>query len=226
MTYDGSNVRCFIDGVLDTTASTSTGSVFTIDLINFGSLQRQIGNNVAFWPGAAFIGIAHKRALNAAEIWQLHLNPWQVFAAPQRRLLVEGGTATVPTGTFASTLDNATMAASGSVVDVGSFASTLGNATMAAAGSVGVLPSGTFASTLAGFTMAATGTLNDSGAFASTLQSVSMAAAGTVAPNVTGTFTTTMGDVTMSAGGFVGTPPVITGVINRRRLRPRVYPHP
>lgn len=94
---------------------------------------------------------------------------------------------------------------------------------MAASGSVGSVPSGAFASTLAGFTMAATGTLNDSGTIASTMQGCAMAAAGIVAPNVTGTFASTMDGAQMFAGGFVGTPPVITGVIMRRRLRPRVY---
>lgn len=158
-----------------------------------------------------------------SEVAAYAANPWQSFAAPRRLWAVASGAPADISGTFASTLGNAILAASGTLANVGAFASTLGNATMAATGAVASSPSGALAATLDGFTMAATGTINDTGVFASTLGGVTMAAAGTVAPNVTGTFTSTMGSVSMSASGFVGTPPVITGVILRRRQRPRVY---
>lgn len=130
------------------------------------------------------------------------------------------------TGTFASTLANLVMAAAGTITDIGAFASTLGNLTMSASGTVGSAPSGTFASTLNSFIMSATGTINDTGAFASTLSGISMNAVGTVAPNVTGTFASTLSDVSMLASGFVGTPPVFTGSVSRRHLRPRLISRP
>lgn len=127
------------------------------------------------------------------------------------------------TGTLTSALDNATMAASGLVADPGVFATTMVNATMVASGSVGTVPSGAFAASLGSIVMAATGTINDTGSFATNLGGVSMAAAGVVAANPAGTYATTMADATMYAGGYVGTPPVLTGVILRRRQRPNVF---
>lgn len=145
-------------------------------------------------------------------------------------------------GSFASTLAGATMAADGLVVNQGAFASTLDGVTMSASGTVGTAPSGTFASTLEGVTMAASGqievpgvfastlagvsmaaagTVDNRGAFASTLDGVAMTASGTVAPNATGAFSSSLGGVSMSASGFVGTPPAFTGNFIQRRRTPR-----
>jgi hypothetical protein len=206
----------YFNGKLLDTSVTGNRAIGAITQVSVGRSSGNQFENVKY-----SLLLYWTRALSAAEVAQISANPWQLFKSPQRVMLASAPSA--PTGTFASTLGSVTLAASGTATDVGSFASTLGNATMAASGTVGSVPSGTFASTLDGFTMAATGTLNDSGAFASTLAGVSMGAAGTVAPNVTGTFASTMGDVMMSAGGYVGTPPVITGVILRRRQRPRVF---
>ena len=123
------------------------------------------------------------------------------------------------TGTFASTLNDATMVASGAVTDAGTFATTMGNATMAAAGAVTDI--GSFASTMDSFTMAATGTVNDTGAFISTMDNSTMAASGMVSN--TGIFATTMASVIMVASGSGGTviASAIKNIITRHRARSR-----
>lgn len=216
----------YIDGVFDTGTPTSlyggsgSGSAVSnttpVRMHNRGDLGTP-------YDGRVFLAAVWNRKLSASEIASISANPWQLFQAPSRRLWAAAGAPASITGTFSSTLADSTLAASGAATHAGSFASTLGNATMAASGSVGSAPAGAIASTLAGFTMAATGTLNDSGAIASTLQGCAMAAAGIVASNIAGTITSTMDSAQMFAGGYVGTPPVITGIALRRRLRPHVY---
>lgn len=205
--------------------SSATGSAFTYS-----------GQSVAVFIWNRYVPDTELAAVIA--------NPWQLFKNPQRSLLVDVPAAgpVNATGTLASTLGNATLAASGAVLNAGAFASTLANATMAASGAVGSAPSGVFASALSDATMSATGASTNAGsfvtslagasmsaagivinrgAFAATMGDATMSASGTVAPNATGTFSSTLDGATMTAYGYNGVPPVLAGFFHRLPKNPR-----
>lgn len=177
LTYDGQNVRCYIDGILDTTAPTSAGALWTINQISVGALQRSSGS--AFYAGSTYIAGGHNRALSDSEIKRLSANPWQLFVdAPQRRLLVEAP-ASGPDVTVA--LSGQTITASRGTISPSNAILVTGSSATVAAGSVSVGSDVTVA--LAGQAVTTSrGTLAPSSANALTGQS-STAALGSVSPS-------------------------------------------
>lgn len=230
----------FVGGLKCTTTTTSGISGGAASANRWGALP----GGSDFWEGVIGQKCIWNRALTDAEARSYQSNPWQLFKNPQRRLLVDatGAGPVNATGTLASTLGDATIAASGAVLNAGAFASTLANATMVASGAVGSAPSGILASTLADATMSAAGAATNAGSFATSLAGASMSAAGivinrgtlsatmgnatmtaagTVAPNATGTFSSTLDGATMAAYGYNGVPPVLAGFFHRLPKNPR-----
>lgn len=115
MTYDGNNVRCYIDGVLDTTAPTSSGATWTVNQFAVGAQVRT--SAVSFWKGSTFLATAHKRALSDAEIKSLSANPWQLLVSPQRilPLATTAGTSVAISAAWLEANDSTSLAASVSV---------------------------------------------------------------------------------------------------------------
>jgi hypothetical protein len=114
------------------------------------------------------------------------------------------------TGTLASTLDDATFAATGAETITGTAAATLEDATLAGSGVETI--SGTLAATLDETTLAATGAETFTGTLASILDDAALTATGTnTAPSATGTLTATLADATLSASGIIANP--VTGTL-------------
>jgi len=224
-TGDGTNVNLWDGGKKIKTQALSG----TIQFDNSFGHRQIFGDNQDGGSGATGFcqfDAVWNRVLTDAEMTALALNPQQLLMPDPLVFPLESGAASDVTGTFASTLDSAVLAAAGTITNVGSFSATLAGCTMVASGTVAPHVTGDFASTLGDCVMAAAGTVTNVGAFASTLGGATMAAAGTVAPHVTGEFASTLDGCTMSASGFVGDPVVIEGITLRRRLRPRVFPSP
>jgi len=121
--------------------------------------------------------------------------------------LAASGTETIP-GTASSTLSGAELAASGTETVTGTLASSLAGATLDATGSVGDSGvTGTLATTLSGATLTASGTETISGTAASTMAGATLTASGT--ETLSGTLTTTLGGATLTASGME----MITGTL-------------
>lgn len=214
----GTALTLWKDGILVASATQAASNWSDVDGFYIGNSSFLSNPNANIYMA----GYA-QRGWTDAEIAEFSSNPWMICKGPTRNIW-NSGAASPPSGPFAATLGDATMAAAGQVTDVGAFATTLGNATLAAAGSVGTVPSGTFNSTLDAAVLAAAGTITDVGAFSTTLAGCTLVSSGTVAPNVTGTLASTLGDAQLSASGFVGTPPVNTGKSRMHRYLRRTFP--
>lgn len=234
---DMSSVNATLWSLLDGT--TSLGTLTTGTNVTSGSFKDATDTvrTAAAWPGSN-VAVAKTFATTICRFRSSAAGATNLIA----HAYVESAAPATPTGTLASTLGNATLAASGAVLNAGAFASTLSNATMAASGAVGAAPSGALASTLADATMSAAGAVTNAGSFAAimsdatmaaagivvnrgalaaTLSDATMSAAGTVAPNVTGTFSSTLDGATMTAYGYNGVPPVLAGLFQRLPKNPR-----
>jgi hypothetical protein len=242
-TYDKVTAKLYVDGILKNSAAL-TGS-FPNDTDQFAIGSRGGGNQTSSQLNGAYVSIVliFKRTLNDAEVASLSANPWQLFASAPSQLMAEAASSGA-SGTFAATLGDAALAASGGVTNPGAFASSLANASMAASGTVATAPTGSLSSTLANATMAASGGVLNAGALASTLQDATLAASGalrnpgtfaatlgnatlsasgTVVPNATGTLGSTLDNATLSAGGFVGIPPAAPDLFLRLPKNPRHF---
>lgn len=222
ITYDGTNLRVYRDGVLKYTSGSIPGKSLSVsgwDLI----VGNMFGYN-RYYPGSVDDFRVYDNALTLSEVQALYD-------------LASGGGAV--TGSLAATESGSdTMSASGSVAVSGSLAGTeAGSDTFAASGSV--LVSGTMAGTESGSdTMAASGSVLVSGAltatetgsdaFAATGTVGSAGVAGSLAATESGADTfassgsvlvsgslnaTESGSDTFSASGTVASPGVISGVL-------------
>jgi len=108
-------------------------------------------------------------------------------------------TASGATGTLATTLDGATLSASGAETFTGTLATTLAGATLVASGTQTVNVTGTLATTLAGSTLVASGTETFTGTLATTLAGATLAGSGT--ESMTGTLATTLAGVSLAGSG-------------------------
>lgn len=77
ITYDGSTLRCYIDGALDSSVALPS-ALFTVDRFSIGSLRRS--SSAAFWAGTTFFAAAWNHAKSASDIASLSSNPWQLLA--------------------------------------------------------------------------------------------------------------------------------------------------
>ncbi len=127
--------------------------------------------------------------------------------------LAASGTETI-SGTLATTLAGATLAGSGAETISGTLAATLAGATLAATGSSGNDVTGTLAATLTGATLAASGIETISGALASTLTGATLAGSGLVANPVIGTLAVTLGGATMVAAGTETIPGTLAATLD------------
>ena len=103
------------------------------------------------------------------------------------------------TGTLATTLDGATLAASGAETFTGTLATTLAGATLVASGTQTVNVTGTLATTLAGSTLVASGAETFTGTLSTTLAGATLAGSGV--ESMTGTLATTLAGVTLAGSG-------------------------
>jgi hypothetical protein len=115
--------------------------------------------------------------------------------------------ASASTGTVTATLDNATLAATGSLGLNGSVTVTLGAVTLAATGSLSL--TGSVTATLAPVTAVSSGSLALDGAVTATLADVTLAAAGSLA--IRGSVTATLDDVTATVAATVPQTTHLTG---------------
>jgi hypothetical protein len=179
-TYDGANIRLYVDGVLNqTTASTGSISGTLADLhIGVRSIDQWFSGTI---DEVALYGTVLSGTRIAAHY-----------------------TAGIINGTLAATLANTTLAASGTVTSsiTGTLAATLADTTLAAAGSETI--SGTLGTTLGNTTLAASGTESLTGTLAATLADTALAASGVVAISITGTLAATL-DATNLVGSGVET---------------------
>jgi len=196
--------QCSTPVALTTTTST---------VITKGSASDQWGNSLtAAWVKDPDFGVALGVLATAANadvfIDYVTLEIDYTAAAPTGTLattlagatLAAAGAETI-SGTATSTLDGVTLAASGTETIAGTLASTLAGATFAASGTVEESSgsTGTLATTLAGATLTSSGTETISGTAASTFTGATLTASGTEA--LSGTLTTTLGGVTLTASG-------------------------
>lgn len=110
-------------------------------------------------------------------------------------------------GALSSTTGDVGMSSSGAVIVSGVLASALDNAGMAAGGTVGNSPSGALASQLSGASMSGAGAVLNRGAFSSALAGAEMSAAGTVALKPSGALASTLAGASMFAAGYLGDEP-------------------
>lgn len=198
---DGTNRHTYAYGVLSSTIANSTMPTASANRRTY--MQGGFDPSTSSSSGSVSVVLAWNRMLSAAEHALIGGNPWQVFLDEEEEdepfLFTLRSTGL--TGTFASTLGNDSLSASGAVANVGSFASTVGGISMSSAGAV-----------------------TDAGALASTMDGFTMSAAGIVGTNATGSLSSTLDGFTMMATGQSSTPIVFNGSITRRRARPRIPP--
>lgn len=191
VTTDGTTCKVYIDGaVVDSFAAAQAFSTIHSPM-HFG----RSGNNLTvanYFAGTydriTFFG----QNLSSTDVTNL----WNA------------GSATGNTGTLATTLAGATLAAVAKETFTGTLAATLAGSTLAASGTVANAVTGTLAVTLAGATLAGTGAEKFTGTFAATLGGATLAATGSTAAPVTGTLATTFSGATLTASGvekFTGT---------------------
>jgi hypothetical protein len=205
----GAGLRTFTPG----TGYTNTGTVATA----VGSSDRQ--SDAEFKFVTATTSQTPDASYSTSVTWAASVATYKVAAAGGGNTgtlattlagatLAASGAETF-TGTLASTLAGASLAASGAETVAGTFAATLAGATLAASGTVtssGV--SGSLATTLAGATLAASGTETFTGALASTFAGVTLAGSGAVTNPITGTLAATLSGATLAGSGterFTGT---------------------
>jgi len=117
-------------------------------------------------------------------------------------LVAAGNTVTSSTGTLSSTLDNSTLAATGSAVYTGTLTATLSDATLNAAGSLAF--TGSLSQTLDDTTQSAAGLLSFIGTMSTALDDVTLAASGTsISAGAEGTLTATLDDTLLAAQGAI-----------------------
>lgn len=88
VTYNGSVVSVYIDGVFDSSSALSSGT-FTVDRFCVGALRRS--STAVFWAGTTFFGATWDRVLGLGEIASLDRNPWQIFVSPAFNLQTSSG---------------------------------------------------------------------------------------------------------------------------------------
>jgi hypothetical protein len=184
--YNGTDIRLYINGVLDGTPASATGGMGIITR----PLEIGVRAGTNFFNGVIDEVAVYGTGVSATRI-AAH------YAA---------GTAVSVTGTLAVTLDDTTLAASGEETFSGTLASTLDDTTLAATGAETF--TGTLAATLDDTTLVASGAETFSGTLAATLDDTTLASAGLVANPVTGTLATTLDDTQFVATGdetFTGT---------------------
>jgi len=199
---NSSELRLYVNGVLDKTTAYSAGTVSATDVIGVYSLQDATTSN--WFAGRLDDAFAWSRALSVEEIELLASQRNIAFtrrASRSMRVAWPSDAATAITGTVAVTLAAATASASGTQTISGTSSSTLAAATSTASGSL--THSGTGAATLAAATSTASGTQTYSGTAAATLAGATANASGT--QTCSGTAAATLAAATCDASGTQGT---------------------
>lgn len=193
-TYDGANIRIYLNGLLEATQA-QTGNVQQTDYDT--GLNRY--NNASLMVVRYVLGGVAKRVWSPGDVLDYRRNPWQQLKQRHLRVFFPAGTGI--TGTVAATEEADTLAASGQVLVSGTVAATEANDTLAASGSV--IVTGTVAATESADTMAATGAVLVSGTVAATEANDTLAASGIVSSGIEGTVTATEANDTLAATGGV-----------------------
>lgn len=113
-TWDGLNMRLYIDGVLVATTAVTTMQNTTATYFNIGS-DFSISSPVAssYWDGSiSLVGIALGTAWIDLQVKALTANPWQIFAPQSRQIWVPSDV----TGAFFTSLIEAATAADASSI--------------------------------------------------------------------------------------------------------------
>lgn len=222
-TYNGATAKLFRNGIELASGSFSGNLTYPVAAAGtaLGNFYNFTGSARSFVGEIYLAGICY-RGLTDAEVKILSANPWQIFEDPfasffyipaaagvsgtlaqtlDNTTLAASGTPTL-TGSLAQTLAATTLSASGTTTILGTLAQTLAATTLAASGTVGSPSSGTVVETLDDTTLSASGTTTVVGTAAQTLANTTLAAAGTT--NILGTVGTTLGNDTLAASGSVG----------------------
>lgn len=98
VTYDGgflaSGINIYLNGVLGTVKGTADGSGSgSTDAGQNLYIGRQRYDTSKAHDGSILLAGAYRRIWTAAEVLSFHKNPWQLFAAPAREMLVEAAAA-------------------------------------------------------------------------------------------------------------------------------------
>jgi hypothetical protein len=216
---------------LDGKDVTGTGTVQNAPPVAQLVIGAQLDTNPLI-PMQGWIGVwaFWNRALDAQELRELTLNPYQLFVMSADPKRTRRNFSVNPTGTLAATLADATASFTGSEIFSGTLSSTLAGATM----SIGVnalagatmsmtgqlIYSGTFAPpALAGATMSMTGKETFSGTLVAVLSGATMSMTSSTTQPITGTFSSTLEGARMEALGGTTTPLVflLRCFIRRRR---------
>jgi hypothetical protein len=193
-TYDGANIRIYLNGLLEATQA-QTGSVQQTD---YDTVLNRWNSASSLLVRYVLGGVA-KRVWSPGDVLDYRRNPWQQLRQRHLRVFFPAGTGI--TGTVAATEAADTLAASGQVLISGTVAATEANDTLAASGSV--IVTGTVAATESADTLAATGAVLVSGTLAATEENDTLAASGLVSSGVAGTVAATEANDTLAATGGV-----------------------
>jgi hypothetical protein len=208
ITYDGTTLRLYINGVLDASSAWSGGLSTRHPNITVGYYYSG--------SGFAFAGVLDEIAYYGSTLSSTRV-------AAHYAAGVGGGTTT---GTFSATLPTPVTAAfTGTYRDVGTFSATLPQVTASLSGTYAAPPTGDFAATLPSplttdFAGTYTAPANPTGSFAATLPAVTASFAGDYHPHEAGTFDAVLpfptADFTgtytpgLETGSFAATLPVVT----------------
>jgi hypothetical protein len=218
--YNGTDIRIYINGVLDGTPAATTGDLGTV------ARDLEIGarSSAGFYDGIIDEVAVYTTALSSTRIaahYAAGLTTGTLATTLDDATLAASGTvgSASTTGTLATTLDDTTLAASGAEDFVGTAAMTLVDDAPAISGTVANPVGGTFTTTLDGATLSATGTVGTQpvdGTLAASLDDVTISAAGS--ETIGGTFNTTLDDATLASSGTQTMAGVITVTLDNAAM--------